>query len=510
MQDRCSTPQPRAPNGTRVRERCENRNRPATAQGPANPSVLPRLEPASQRSLGSLLWLSAVAAGMLSGCAHPPPAATDTSPPAVSVSQPIQREVTDFVDFVGRTETPSSLEVRARVTGYLVKIPFTEGATVKSGDVLFEIDDRPYQHDLDQATAGLEEAKAALVKAQAFLDIGLQTQKLSPGAVSQQEIVQRQGARDEAAASVKSAQANLEKCQLNFAWCKITSTIDGRVSRYYLTLGNLVTQDTTLLTTVVSEDPLYAYFDVDERTMLRVVRHLLPGQVDLLQTKQVPVLMGLADEEGFPHTGYIDFADNVVNAATGTVTARGVFANPPLSPSGRRLMKPGMFVRIRLPLGKPHQALLVSERALGTDQGQKYLYVVDAQNVVQYRRVEAGPLQSDGLRVIEQGLQAGEWVLVSGLQLVRPGLQVKPERTEMEGIATPGSGTTDHVLQKADLPQGEPGTRKADLRKSEVGKPGNLKSQIPNLKSQIANPKAEIPHPQPEIGNPKSAIESPP
>jgi len=386
----------------------------------------------------------------LGGCSRKPPAAADTSPPAVSVSQPLQREVTDYVDFVGRTEAPLSLEVRARVSGYLVKMPFQEGSVVKAGDVLFEIDERPYQDELDQAQASLEQAKASLVKAQAFLDIGLQTQKISPGAVSQQEIAQRQGARDEAAAAVKSAEATLEKCRLNREWCQVTSAIDGRVSRYYLTVGNLVSQDTTLLTTVVSEDPLYAYFDVDERTMLRIVRDWLPkAEVDLLKSKQVPVLMGLADEDELPHTGYIDFADNVVDAATGTVSVRGVFANPAHAASGRRLLRPGMFVRIRLPLGKPRPALLVSEKALGTDQGQKYLCVVDAQNVIQYRRVAVGPLQADGLRVISSGLQSGEWVVVSGLQLVRPGLQVQPERTAMTGAEASVASLDSHGPESA-------------------------------------------------------------
>jgi multidrug efflux system membrane fusion protein len=409
-----------------------------------------------------------VVTGTLCGCGRKPPPDTATSPPAVSVSQPLEREVTDDVDFVGRTEAPLSLEVRARVTGYLVKMPFDEGGTVKAGDVLFEIDDRPYQDELDQATAGLEQAKASLVKSQAFLEIGLQTQKLSPGAVSQQEIVQRQGARDEAAAAVKSAEATLEKCRLNYEWCKVTSAIDGRVSRYYLTVGNLVSQDTTLLTTVVSEDPLYAYFDVDERTLLRIVRDMLPKEeVDLLKSKQVPVLMGLADEEGFPHTGYIDFADNVVNSATGTVTARGVFANPPVPPSGRRLLRPGMFVRIRLPLGKPRQALVVCEKALGTDQGQKYLYVVDAQNVVQYRRVAVGPLQPDSLRVINQGLQPGEWVVVSGLQLVRPGLQVKPEPTPMTGDADRG------VASEQEAKPAVPGTLNSPAPDPQKPPPGD-------------------------------------
>ncbi len=381
--------------------------------------------------------IACVMAAVLSGCRHQPPAETDTSPPTVVVAKPVSREVTDFVEFIGRTEAPFSLEVRARVTGYLLKMPFREGSEVKAAEVLFEIDDRPYKTELDQSQADLERAKAALVKAQAFLDMGLQTQKMSAGAVSQQEIVQRQGARDEAAAEVNSAQATLDRAQLNYDWCKVTSSIDGRVSRYNLTLGNLVTQDSTLLTTVVSEDPLHVYFDVDEATMLRIVRHLLPKETDLIEARQVPVLMALADEEGFPHTGYIDFADNVVSAATGTVTARGVFANPAM-PSGRRLLRPGMFVRVRLPIGKPRQALLVSEKALGTDQGQKYVYVVDSQNLVQYRPVKVGAQQPDGLRVIEEGLQADQWVLVSGVQLVRPRLEVKPEQAIMTQDAATG------------------------------------------------------------------------
>ena len=388
-----------------------------------------------------LYWMGSVAicATCSTGCKPKAPTNTDAIPPTVSVSQPIQRDVTDYVEFVGRTESPNSIEVRARVTGYLMSMPFREGDTVKAGDLLFQIDDRPYKDELDQASASLEQAQAAAVKAQAFLDIGLETQKISPGAVSQQEIVQRQGARDEANAAVKSAQASLERCQLNYDWCKVTSPIDGRVSRYFLTVGNLATQDTSVLTTVVSEDPLYVYFDIDERTALRIIRHLLPGQVDLIKNKQVPVLMGLSDEQDFPHNGHIDFADNVVNPSTGTVTVRGVFDNP-LGRSGRHLLKPGMFVRVHLPIGTPYPALLVSEKALATDQGQKCVYVVDPKNQVTYRRVKVGPVQSDGLRVIEEGVKADEWVLVSGLQLVRPRLEVKPEQVPM-AVSPDSSGT---------------------------------------------------------------------
>lgn len=386
---------------------------------------------------------------VFAACSPKPPAETDTAPPTVTVSLPVAREVTDFVEFVGRLEAPLSLDVRARVTGYLVKMPFKEGSLVKTGDVLFEIDDRMYKDELDHAQASLDESKAALVKAQAFLDIGLETQKISSGAISQQEIVQRRGARDESQAGVQSAEATLRKCQLNYEWCKVTSAIDGRVSRYNLTLGNLADQDTTVLTTVVSEDPLYAYFDVDERTLLGVLRLKLPDNKDAIATKSLPVMLGVADEDGFPHTGYVDFANNVINSATGTVTVRGVFANPFLD-SGRRLMRPGMFVRVRLPVSQPHQALLVSEKALATDQGQKFVYVVDAQNAVQYRRVTTGASQPDGLRVINQGLKADDLILISGLQLVRPRQTVKPERASMLPATTADKPAADEPAAKSE------------------------------------------------------------
>ena len=209
--------------------------------------------------------IACVMGAVLCGCRHQPTAETDTSPPTVVVAQPVSREVTDFVEFIGRTEAPFSLDVRARVTGYLVKMPVPGRRRSQGGRGIVR-DRRPAVQGRVGPVAGqLGAGESCAVKAQAFLDIGLETQKLSAGAVSQQEIVQRQGARDEAAAAVNSAQATLENGQLNYDWCKVTSSIDGRVSRYFLTLGNLVTQDSTLLTTVVSEDPLYVYFDIDER-----------------------------------------------------------------------------------------------------------------------------------------------------------------------------------------------------------------------------------------------------
>jgi multidrug efflux system membrane fusion protein len=363
-----------------------------------------------------------------------PPTTTET--PVVTVSKPVEREVTDFVDFTGRTEAPYTWEARARVTGYLVAMPYREGSEVKKGEILFEIDDRPYKDDLDKAKGEVERNKAALIKAQADLDIALDTAKLNPGAVSKQEIAKRTGTRDEAAGSLKVAEATEARNQLNYDWCKVRSPIDGRVSRYNLTLGNLATQDQSVLTTVVSEDPMYAYFDVDERTMLRVLRKIIPRKDNPLLEKGVPVYMGVADEEGFPHKGFADFANNVVNASTGTISVRGVFENP-AGPSGHRLLRPGMFVRIRMPLGVPYPALLVADSAVATDQGQKNLYIVDDKNVVHYQRVTLGPLQEDGLRVIAEGLKPGEKVIVSGLQFVRPGLEVQTEEAPMPTLPKP-------------------------------------------------------------------------
>jgi membrane fusion protein, multidrug efflux system len=350
--------------------------------------------------------------------------------PTVSVSQPIVRDVTDYVDFTGRTEAPFSVDIRPRVTGYLVKMPFVEGAEVKENDLLFEIDPRPYQAQLDKAEGDVTLAEAKLKLAKADNARAKTISKMNAGAISQQDLDKYEAAQEEAAAEVIATKASLEGYKINLAFCKVLSPINGRISRYYLTLGNLANQDQTLLTTVVSQDPMYAYFDIDELTMLQLLRTMMSNSEDLLKEKKIHVFMGLADEEGFPHEGYINFANNVVSASTGTITVRGVFANP-LTKSNKRLLRPGMFVRIRLPTGAPHKAVLVSEQALGTDQGRKYLLVVDDKSAVQYRPVTVGPLQDDGLRVIETGLKPGEWVVVNGLQLVRPRMEVKVEQEPM-------------------------------------------------------------------------------
>jgi membrane fusion protein, multidrug efflux system len=369
---------------------------------------------------------------LASGCTRRPTPSV-APPPLVTVSRPSERQVTNYADFTGRTDAEFATVIRPRVTGYLVGMPFKEGAHVLKDQVLFQIDDRPYKAALDLAKATEQAAEAALVKAQAEYDIALAVQKQSKGAVSYRQMVRDLGARDEAKANLERTKASVTSAQLNYDWCSVRSPIDGQVGRFQFTLGNLVNADVTELTTVVSEDPMYVYFDVDENTMLAVLRTVvLPSKEDLLSKPHaVPVFMGLADEPGFPHKGYVNYKSNVVNASTGTILLRGSFDNP-ATHVDKRLLRPGMFVRVRLPTGKPYRALLVAEAALQSDQGQKYLLVVNDKNVVEYRRVKTGPLQEDGLRVISEGLKPGELVIVEGLQMVRPEMTVKVEEKPMQ------------------------------------------------------------------------------
>jgi len=375
----------------------------------------------------------------IGGCHGQPGQLAPPQPPAVPVSRLVQQEVTDYVDFTGRTDAVQAVDIRARVTGYLVEMPFKEGSEVKKDDLLFKIDPRPYQAQLDQATGQVNLYQAQLDLAQITYDRFQTLFKSTPGAVSQQQLDQYKASVAEAQAQMKAYQSSLEVYRLNLDFTRVTSPIDGRVSRYYLTLGNLVNQDQTLLTTIVSQDPMYAYFDTDEPTLLRLRRAVSEGRIKPAEDGQNPVLMGLQDEEGYPQAGTIDFVNNQVNPTTGSITMRGVFPNPKL-PGGVRLLSPGMFVRIRLPIGPRHPALLVIDRAIGSDQGLKYVYVVDAENKVQYRRITTGPLQDNGLRVIESGLKPDDRVVIGGLQQVRPRMDVRPDETPMPTLGPSPEG----------------------------------------------------------------------
>jgi multidrug efflux system membrane fusion protein len=383
------------------------------------------------------------------GCAKAPAQVAPAEPPVIPVSQPVGRDVTEYEDFTGRTEAVESVDIRPRATGYIVKIPFQEGADVNVNDVLFVIDPRPYQAQLDQASGqvALYQAQLKLAKLNYARDLAINARV--PTSISQQTIDTDLATVEEADARVKAFEKNREAYQLNLEFTKVLSPIAGHISRYYLTLGNLAIQDQTLLTTVVSMDPIYCYFDMDEPSLLRIRRAINEGRIKRPQPgADVPVLMGLQGEDGFPHRGTINFIDNQVNPTTGSISVRGVFPNP-RPKDGVRVLSPGMFGRIRLPIGSPRPSLLVIDRAVGSDQGLKYVYVVDDKNVVQYRRVTTGPLQDDGTRVIEQGLAPGDWVVIGGIQQVRPRMKVQPERTPMPGLdqptAAPAKSTTAPV-----------------------------------------------------------------
>jgi multidrug efflux system membrane fusion protein len=388
------------------------------------------------RFLGVVGVLSGIA-----GCQGPPLPVAPPQAPVLPFSQPIRREVTDFVDFTGRIDAVHSVDIRPRVTGYLKRMPFKEGAEVKTGDLLFEIDPRPYQSQLDsyQAQVNLYKAQLKLTEKVYARDVGINSRV--PNSISQQHLDQDAASVEEAQARLETSVRNLEVYQLSLEFTKVTSPIDGQVSRYYLTLGNLVNQDSTLLTTVVSLDPIYAYFDMDEPTLLRIREAINEGRIKKTREGVVlPVLMGVQGEDGFPHEGKINFVNNQVNATTGSISVRGVFPNPE-PPGGVRLLSPGMFVRIRLPISSPHSALLVIDRAVASDQGMKYVYVLDEQNKVQYRRVTTGAQEIDGLRVIEDGLKPADWVLTTGLLQVRPRMEVQPERLPMPTLSgRSGSG----------------------------------------------------------------------
>jgi multidrug efflux system membrane fusion protein len=383
--------------------------------------------------------------------------------PVLPVSHPIERVITDYVDFTGRTDAVQSVNIIARVTGYLVQMPFKEGAEVKAGDLLFVIDPRPYQAQLDQAKSQVKLNQAQLELAKTTLARYQVLDKTTPGAVSKQSLDQYQAAVVEAEARVDAQKKSLEVYNLNKEFTEVKSPIDGQVSRYYLTLGNLVNQDQTLLTTIMSLDPIYAYFDMDERTLLQIHKAILEGKITVPADGDIPVFLGLQNEDGFPHKGTINFVNNHVNSTTGSITMRGVFANPKLIPAAKvsgavgsktsstgkastpggtnirwfvsRLLSPGMFVRVRLPIGEPHPALLIIDRAIQSDQGLKYVYVLDGQNKVETRSIKTGPLQEDGLRVVDGEIMRDDWVIVGGIQQVRAQMEIKPDRRPMPSLA---------------------------------------------------------------------------
>jgi RND family efflux transporter MFP subunit len=369
---------------------------------------------------GSLLLLVSVSA--LTGACTKSQAATPAAappPPEVSVARVLTRDIVEWDEFTGRMVAVDTVAVRPRVNGYIDKIAFKEGAEVKRGDVLFVIDPRPYQAELDRAKADLQRSTAR-VELSKRERVRAETM-LTSHAISQEEADEKINAEKEAIANVSAAQAAVDTATLNLGFTRVTSPIAGRVSRAEVTLGNLVGAGTTLLTTVVSLDPIRAYFESDEQVYLKHVG--LPGSGGA--KRKIPVFLGLANEEGYPHEGYLDFVDNQVDPGTGTIRARAVFDNK------QRLFTPGLFARLKLEGTGKHEALLIDDRAVGTDQDKKFVLIVGSDNTTKVTFIQLGPIV-DGLRVVRKGLKADDKIIVNGLQHTRPGAPVTPKEVPME------------------------------------------------------------------------------
>jgi RND family efflux transporter MFP subunit len=367
-----------------------------------------------------------LAALVVSGCRTEATPAAQAPAPQVSVASALARDVTEWDEFTGRLEAVESVEVRPRVTGYIESVNFTEGSTVHKGDLLFVIDPRPYRAELSKAEAELARAVASAELAAS--DAARSEKLVDIKAVSREEYDSRINASREAKANVAAARAAVDAAKLNLEFTRITSPIDGRVSKAVVTTGNLVTGGSNaapLLTTVVSLDPMYVTFEGDEQIYLKYNELSRRGERASSRDAANPVLMGLANEDGYPHRGSMIFVDNQVDPRTGTIRARATFQNQD------GYLTPGLFARVKLLGHNSYHAVLVDERAIGTDQSQKFVYVVDAQNKVAYRPVKVGRLDN-GLRIVQQGLQPGETVIVNGMQRVHPGVVVAPERVAMD------------------------------------------------------------------------------
>jgi RND family efflux transporter MFP subunit len=308
------------------------------------------------------------------------------------------------------------------VSGYISSVNFTDGSEVKKGDVLFVIDPRPYVAERDRARAQLAQARSQLVLAKSERERA--TKLLGQHAISQEELDTRIAGNEEAQANVEAAQAALDAAALNLEFTRVTAPISGRISRALVTSGNFVANGQTLLTTLVSLDPIYVTFDGDEQAYLKLTKRAREASSGAAGATRNPVRVGLADENGYPHEGAIVFVDNALDPATGTIRNRALLDNH------ERLFTPGLFARIRLLGGAQHDAVLVNDSAVGTDQTVRYVLVVGAGNKVEYRPVQLGPV-IDGLRVVQSGLAAGETIVVNGLQRVRPGAQVQAQHVAM-------------------------------------------------------------------------------
>jgi multidrug efflux system membrane fusion protein len=363
-------------------------------------------------------------AALIAGCsdatgkaAEAQAAGAESQAHAVSAAVVVEKQVADTQEFSGRLEAIEHVDIRSRVSGFITAVNFKPGATVKKGDVLFVIDPRPFQAEAlrAEAAAGSARARADLAK----LELTRAERLLADKAIAQREFDEKAAGLKDLDANVRAAQASLDAARLNLAYTRVTAPIDGRISKAEVTTGNLV-DGAVILTSVVSSNPIYATFDGDEDTYLRVARVSQKGA-------PVGVKVGLANEEGFPHQGKLEFVDNRLDAKTGSVRMRAMFDN------SDNTLVPGLFARVQLAGSDSTgiRAILISDRAVGTDQDRKFVYVVTADSKAEYRAVKLGPAV-DGLRVVRDGIKAGEKIIVNGLQRVQPGAPVTAEIVAME------------------------------------------------------------------------------
>ena len=359
---------------------------------------------------------------LLVGCARNEAAPSPPPAPRVSVANVVKRSITEYDEFTGRFEAVERVEVRPRVSGYIAAVSFEEGREVKKGDVLFTIDRRPYEAEFKRAQA--EVARARTQRSLAQSERERATKMLEQRAISREEFDTRVSGSEQAVANVQAAEAALDAAQLNLTFTRVLAPISGLVSRAEITAGNLVTSGQTLLTTVVSIDPIYVEFEGDERVFLKYAALARKGNLANARGAESPVWVGLADETDTPHEGKVVFVDNALDPQTGTIRVRGQLQN------SERRFTPGMFARVKLVGSDRYDALLINDSAIGTDQNVRYVFAVGADNKAQYRAVTLGPVV-DGMRVVRDGLTAGELIVVNGLQRVRPGSVVAPERVAM-------------------------------------------------------------------------------
>jgi RND family efflux transporter MFP subunit len=384
----------------------------------------------SQRRGHCRLIALAGTALVLAGC-QPKNQFVAPPPPQVTVAQAIEKPVADSIEFVGRTEATGTVDLRARVNGYLEKVLFEDGATVKAGDLLFVIQQAPYKIALDAAQAELERAEATLELAKS--EYARIEPLVAQNAVTQAELDAQDAQVKTSEAGVALAQSALERAKLDLSYTEIRAPISGHIGRHLVDVGNLIKTEETPLAIIQSIDPIYAYFDLSELDLLRFMEMLRKHELPDPSVTPPVLYLGLANEKGFPHEGKLDFRELGVDPGTGTTMRRGIFPNP----DGQLI--PGLFARIHAAIGEPVPKLLVEDRAVGSDQRGDFLLVVNDKNVVEYRPVKLG-LVDGTMRVIEDGIKPTDLVIVNGIQRARPGVVVNPQRVLEGAEAAPPAG----------------------------------------------------------------------